>query len=99
MASPILSADDLSMTFPNGNGGLHAVDRINFSVKRQEFVGVVGPSGCGKTTLLKLLAGLLLPTSGDVLIEGERLVRPRRRIGFVFQEANLMPWRTVTESA
>lgn len=98
MANPILSADDLSMTFPNGNGGLHAVDRISFSVKRQEFVGIVGPSGCGKTTLLKLLAGLLRPTSGDVLIEGEKLTRPRRRIGFVFQEANLMPWRTVTEN-
>jgi NitT/TauT family transport system ATP-binding protein len=58
-------------------------------------VCLVGPSGCGKTTLLKTLAGLQRPTSGTVTFEGELLVSPRRRIGFVFQKANLMPWRTV----
>jgi NitT/TauT family transport system ATP-binding protein len=64
-------------------------------VCRKEFVCVVGPSGCGKTTLLRLLAGLLLPTGGEVIFEGHKLSRPRRRIGFVFQDASLMPWRTV----
>jgi NitT/TauT family transport system ATP-binding protein len=91
---PILVAANLSLTYPNGNGGLQALVGVDFAVRRQEFVCVVGPSGSGKTTLLRLLAGLLPPTSGEVLFEGERLSRPRRRIGFVFQQANLMPWRT-----
>ena len=95
MSDSILSARDLSMTFPNGNGGLRAIQSVQFDVRHQEFVCVVGPSGCGKTTLLRLLAGLLLPTGGEVIFEGQRLTRPRRRIGFVFQDANLMPWRSV----
>ncbi len=95
MSDPILAARNLSMTFSNGNGGLRALRDVQFEVFRQEFVCVVGPSGCGKTTLLRLLAGLLHPTGGEVIFEGQKLSRPRRRIGFVFQDANLMPWRTV----
>jgi len=91
----ILTAYDLSMVYPNGDGGLQALAGVSFSVSRQEFVCFVGPSGCGKTTLLRLLAGLVAPTSGEVVFEGKRLAQPRRRIGFVFQQANLMPWRTV----
>jgi NitT/TauT family transport system ATP-binding protein len=92
---PILSARELSVWFPNGNGGLQALDRVSFDVAAQEFLAVVGPSGSGKTTLLRLLAGLLRPTHGEVQLEGETVRRPRRRTGFVFQQANLMPWRTV----
>jgi NitT/TauT family transport system ATP-binding protein len=95
MSDSILTAHNLSMTFPNGNGGLRALQHVQFEVCRKEFVCVVGPSGCGKTTLLRLLAGLLLPTGGEVIFEGHKLSRPRRRIGFVFQDASLMPWRTV----
>lgn len=94
----ILAARDLSMIYPNGGGGLHAINGVSLGVSRQEFLCVVGPSGCGKTTLLRLLAGLLMPTSGEVTFEGQPLLRPRRRIGFVFQQANLMPWRTVMEN-
>ena len=91
----ILTASDLSVVYPNGDGGLQALAGVSFAVSRQEFVCFVGPSGCGKTTLLRLLAGLIAPTSGEVVFEGKRLAQPRRRIGFVFQQANLMPWRTV----
>ncbi len=91
---PILLAENLSAVFPNQNGGLKALERVSFHVQPQEFVCLIGPSGCGKTTLLRLLAGLLLPTEGRVLFEGAPLAGPRRRIGFVFQKANLMPWRT-----
>ncbi len=93
--APILSARELSVWFPNGNGGLQALDRVSFDVAAQEFLAVVGPSGSGKTTLLRLLAGLLRPTHGEVQLEGETVRQPRRRTGFVFQQANLMPWRTV----
>ena len=95
MSEPILVAENLTSIYPNGNGGLMALSQVSFAVREQEFVCVVGPSGCGKTTLLRLLGGLLLPTEGRVLFEGESLGGPRRRIGFVFQKANLMPWRSV----
>ncbi len=91
MLSPILTANHLSHTFPNANGGVKALERVSFQVDTQEFVCLVGPSGCGKTTLLRLLGGLQHPTEGRVLFEGEPLTGPRRRIGFVFQKANLMP--------
>lgn len=94
----LLKAESISMTFPNGNGGLDVLQEITLSARPQEFICIVGPSGCGKTTLLRVLAGLLEPTAGEVRFGGEKLARPRRRIGFVFQEANLMPWRTAIEN-
>lgn len=94
----ILVAEDIGKSFPNGNGGLHVLEDVSFHLMSQEFLCIVGPSGCGKTTLLKILAGLLLPSEGKVFFEGERVTKPRRKIGFVFQEANLMPWRTVEDN-
>lgn len=95
---PVLVVKDLCTVFPNGNGGLRALDQLSFEVCPEEFVCVVGPSGSGKTTLLRALAGLLPPTAGEIWFQGERLLKPRRGVGFVFQKANLMPWRTVLEN-
>lgn len=95
---PSIQANNLSAVFPNGNGGLHALDRVSFEVCSQEFLCILGPSGSGKSTLLRLLGGLLMPTEGQVLYDGQSLNSPRREIGFVFQKANLMPWRTVLEN-
>lgn len=92
--SPVLFVRNLSAIFPDGNGGLHALGAVTFSVYPREFVCVLGPSGSGKSTLLRILAGLIPPTSGEVIFEGNQ----RPRIGFVFQQANLMPWRTVCEN-
>jgi NitT/TauT family transport system ATP-binding protein len=92
---PLLSANELTVWFPNGNGGLHALDRVSFDVAPKEFVCIVGASGSGKTTTLRLLAGLLQPTRGEVRVDGQPLREPRRGTGFVFQQANLMPWRSV----
>jgi NitT/TauT family transport system ATP-binding protein len=91
---PVLTVRNLSAIFPDGNGGLHALGSVSFSVCPQEFVCVLGPSGSGKSTLLRILAGLLPPTSGEVAFAGQQ----PPRIGFVFQQANLMPWRTVREN-
>lgn len=88
----------LSLIFPDGEEGLHVLEDISFSVRSQEFVCILGPSGSGKSTLLRILAGLLLPTRGEVYYDGQLLRGPRREIGFVFQKANLMPWRTVLEN-
>jgi NitT/TauT family transport system ATP-binding protein len=95
---PILQVRHLSIIFPDGNSGLKALEDISFSVSAEQFVCVLGPSGCGKTTLLRLMAGLLSPTYGEVIFESDSLVSPRHRVGMVFQKANLMPWRTVLEN-
>ncbi|HMD80061.1 MAG TPA: ATP-binding cassette domain-containing protein, partial [Anaerolineales bacterium] len=60
--TPILTIRNISAVFPNGNGGLHALDNISFNVHAREFIGVLGSSGSGKTTLLRILAGLIPPT-------------------------------------
>jgi NitT/TauT family transport system ATP-binding protein len=98
VSQPILAVEDLSAVFQNGNGGLIALEHISFSVRAQEFVCVLGPSGSGKSTLLRILAGLLPPSSGVVEFKGQRLAGPRKGVGFVFQKANLMPWRSVLEN-
>jgi NitT/TauT family transport system ATP-binding protein len=64
----------------------------------QEFLCVLGPSGSGKSTLLRILAGLLPSSAGEVVFNGAEVHGPRRGVGFVFQKANLMPWRTVLEN-
>jgi len=98
LVQDLLRAENISLTFSNGNGGLHVLDSISLDVSPDEFVCIVGPSGCGKTSLLRILAGLLEPSSGQVVFSGERLARPQRRMGFVFQQANLMPWRTALDN-
>lgn len=98
LIQPVIQVQNLSAVFRNGNGGLKALDQISFAVRAQEFVCVLGPSGSGKSTLLRILAGLLPATEGEVLFEGQPMSGPRRGVGFVFQKANLMPWRTVLEN-
>jgi NitT/TauT family transport system ATP-binding protein len=94
----LLSLDHVSKTFGDPADPLHALQDISFQVRRKEFVCVVGPSGSGKSTLLRLIAGLLRPTSGVILLEDEPILRPNPRIGIVFQNSNLMPWRTVLDN-
>ncbi len=72
-----------------------ALGSVSLSVKEYQFLAIVGPSGCGKTTLLKILAGLIPPTSGQVRIDGQPVVGPRRGNAMVFQHIGLLPWRTV----
>jgi NitT/TauT family transport system ATP-binding protein len=93
MPDPILTVHDLSITFPDPNGGLDALAAVSFTVQPREFVCVLGPSGSGKSTLLRILAGLLEPTSGSYTFTGGK-----PKIGMVFQLSNLMPWRTALEN-
>jgi NitT/TauT family transport system ATP-binding protein len=97
-AGIVLDVREVSAIFRNGNGGLHALKRVSFQVTDQEFICILGPSGSGKSTLLRILAGLLPASGGDVIYRNERLFGPRREVGFVFQKANLMPWRTVRQN-
>jgi NitT/TauT family transport system ATP-binding protein len=89
---------EVNLTFPDGEQGLHVLKDISFSVNTEEFVCILGPSGSGKSTLLRILAGLLAPSNGQISYPGLAAPESGRPIGFVFQKANLMPWRTVREN-
>jgi NitT/TauT family transport system ATP-binding protein len=93
-AKPILTVKNLSVVFPDNNGGLHALDDISFEVCPRGFICFLGPSGSGKTTLLRVIAGLLQPSSGQVDFGQNQ----QPKIGMVFQQAHLMPWRTVMDN-
>jgi putative ABC transport system ATP-binding protein len=107
MSDIALEVKDLVKTFALDGTTINAVDHVSFQVKSGEFVALVGPSGSGKTTMLSILAALLSPTSGQVLIDGQdlaqmnekRRVRLRReKIGFTFQSNNLIPFLTAKEN-
>ncbi len=84
----------VGVVFPTSNGGVSALKDVSFTVRDSEFVSVVGPSGCGKTTLLRVIAGLLEPSEGEVAFDTARPVGALR-CALVFQEHGLLPWDTV----
>jgi NitT/TauT family transport system ATP-binding protein len=75
-------------------GGLTVLDGVSLTIRDREFVSFLGPSGCGKTTLLRIVDGLVTPTSGEVIIDGKPVKKPARERAMVFQEFNLLPWRS-----
>lgn len=86
----------VSKVFPvRSGGGLTAVKDVSFRVEQGEFVSVVGPSGCGKSTILSMTAGLYQPTSGEVVVSGERVTGPNAHVGFMLQKDLLLPWRSI----
>ncbi|GIV85102.1 MAG: ABC transporter ATP-binding protein [Candidatus Roseilinea sp.] len=91
----MLIADRISHTYPNG---VEALRDFSLRVARGQFVAIVGPSGCGKSTLLRIIAGLIQPSAGEVRLDGERITQPSSRIGVMFQDAALLPWRTVEQN-
>lgn len=75
-----------------------ALEDINFSIRENEFVSIVGPSGCGKSTILRLIAGLIVPTTGNIYLDGEEITGPSSRRGMVFQKSTLFPWLSVKDN-
>lgn len=75
-----------------------ALEGVDLRVRRGEFVAIAGPSGCGKTTLLKLIAGLMLPTEGAVTVAGKAVSGPSKIVGMAFQNPIMLPWRTTLEN-
>lgn len=92
----MLSLEALTYSYAHG-AAIFA--RFDWQVQRGEAWAVLGPSGCGKTTLLYLLAGLRLPTAGQLLIDGQVITRPRPRTGLILQDYGLLPWATVRQNA
>jgi len=97
----LIRYENVSMTYPSTRGRppLKALEPVNLSIEKGEFICLVGPSGCGKTTLLKITAALLSPTQGNVVFNGAPLNEPSRSIGVMFQKPVLLPWRTVEKNA
>jgi NitT/TauT family transport system ATP-binding protein len=97
---PLLTVRNLSLSFGAGEGSRLVLTDIHFDVGPREFVCIVGPSGCGKTTLLRLIAGLIRPSTGEILFKDRGLDRPQREIAIVFQDYSraLLPWRTVASN-
>ncbi len=94
-----LIIEHLSKQFAkNGQEIVDSLSDINFEIHDGEFICILGPSGCGKTTLLRIIAGLESPTSGQVLIDGTAIERPNPKLGMIFQDYSLYPWRTVNEN-
>ena len=91
----MLQLRGVSKEFGSGKSRVIILQDINFDVSDGEIMAILGPSGCGKTTLLRIIAGLEQPTSGDVLLDGERVERPSPQLGMTFQEHALLPWLNV----
>src|SRR5262244_54536 len=95
-----LQAIGLRMEYyqPRTGGRLLALDNVNLSVEEGEFVTIVGPSGCGKTTFINITDGLLKPTGGKIMLDGKEVKGPGMDRAMVFQDACLLPWRTVLKN-
>ncbi len=96
VASAIIEVEGIHKIY---NGAVTALENIHLEFNRGELTSLLGPSGCGKTTLLKILAGLLKPTSGEVRVNGKPVTGPGPERAFVFQDFALMPWATVLRNA
>lgn len=92
--TPAIELRGVSKRFGDAAEGVVAISEVSLSIAEGEFIGIVGPSGCGKSTLLHMIAGLTLPTSGEITVNGHRVDKPNTDIGIVFQAAELLPWRT-----
>lgn len=91
----LLEIKDLDLKYQTPEGETHAIERLDMTVKQGEFVAVVGPSGCGKTTLLSIIAGLIKPSGGKILLGGAEVNGVNPRIGYMLQKDQLFEWRTV----
>jgi NitT/TauT family transport system ATP-binding protein len=93
--TPLVSLKQLSKHFGTDK---QILDSIDLDIYRGEFIAIIGPSGCGKSTILKLIANLLIPSSGSITVGGGSAELSNEKYGFVFQEANLLPWKTAIEN-
>jgi NitT/TauT family transport system ATP-binding protein len=94
--TPIVQVKSIKKVYP---GGVEALSDISLDFPTGKLTTLLGPSGCGKTTLLKIIAGLLQPSSGEVLVDGRPITGPGPERAFVFQDFALMPWATVIRNA
>ncbi len=95
----LLCLDEVCLTYHSLGGETLAIDHLFLEVGKSEFVSIVGPSGCGKTTILSIIAGLIKPTSGRVLLGGKSVNKPSSKVGYMFQRDNLFEWQSIYKNA
>jgi NitT/TauT family transport system ATP-binding protein len=93
-----IAFEHVVVEFQTPSGPLRVVDDVSYHVADGEFVSIIGPSGCGKTTMMNLVAGFLMPTSGSVLLDGRPVATPGPDRGVIFQEYGVFPWLTVKQN-
>ncbi|MFI7679292.1 ABC transporter ATP-binding protein [Actinophytocola sp. NPDC049390] len=96
--APMIAIESVTKTYDTSRGTVTSLRDVSLDVERGEFVTLVGPSGCGKSTLLNLIAGLLTPTTGQVLVDGRPVTGPGPDRGVIFQQYALFPWLTAREN-
>ena len=95
----LLEIESVNRTYlDTDENSVEALRDIHLSVRHGEFISIIGPSGCGKTTLLRLIAGLDFPESGEITLKGEPITGPSPDRGYVFQQGSLFPWLTITQN-
>lgn len=95
---PKVELRDVNLRYFTLEGETEALRDVSFEVEAGEFVGIVGQSGCGKSTLLSLIAGILAPTSGDVLVDGRAVDGPSPQCGYMLQQDYLFGWRSILDN-
>jgi NitT/TauT family transport system ATP-binding protein len=96
---PVVQLKEITHAYLGDREASLAVEGLNLSIDKGEFVSLVGPSGCGKTTLLSIIAGLLTPSRGEVLLNGNRVEGPSPQVGYMLQQDYLFPWRSILDNA
>ncbi|UKS28963.1 ABC transporter ATP-binding protein [Paenibacillus sp. HWE-109] len=94
-----VTVKDVTQVYVTEERATLAVEQIDFTIERGEFVSLIGPSGCGKTTLLSIIAGLIKPTAGTVTVAGKKVSGPSTAVGYMLQQDYLFPWRTIEANA
>ena len=94
----LLEFSSVDYSYQTKNDEILALSDVNFAVSKGDFVSIVGPSGCGKTTILSLISGLLRPSKGKILYEGEDISKKQEKIGYMFQKDLLFEWRTIWQN-
>ncbi len=94
----LIRITDVKHAYRTDTGTLPVLDGLNVEVPQGALTAVVGPSGCGKSTLTRLIAGLLFPDEGEVILHGERVTSPRNTVGMAFQNPVLLEWRTILDN-
>jgi NitT/TauT family transport system ATP-binding protein len=97
-AAAAIELSDVSVTFGRGERAVPALAKTTLRIRDGEFVALVGPSGCGKSTILRLVAGLVRPTTGVVILGGREVAAKALRIGMAFQNPTMLPWLTIEQN-
>ncbi len=98
MSRIVIEVRNVWKHYEGARGAVSALEDVSLEIREGEFLSLVGPSGCGKTTLLRIVDGITPPSRGDVVFDGRRLGGVSREMAFVFQDINLLPWRSVVEN-